>query len=951
MRISNDYLRRYENAMMKYEKLSPHPRRRLTNHARLEQQYHNFHGHSSSEECLTRSKSKSTSSIDTQSVNNILDEFEDLNYRRSSDLSDIDVDCIGVNNYEEIMDWQKRQVTEKQNSRMLRTQNHTASREHHHPASPTKVSRQTQVQQRSRDRRVEKSSEKKFLSPPDESSRNERKNFISPFQNRERNDEVRASIRSAKTPPEVLLRKGEVQKRVDEWLNQTRSQNCAGFIKESKGLTRSNSSAEQKSYRRLRQQELRSRRCQLNVSSSYDDLSHEGLKLACKKTTENPKVSVGVNTSRGTYKQYLALKNKARLQKQQESANQENVKTSVVYRSREASPSTRTHHYVRGDVVNLSFRSSPSKRHELGEQGQQPQQLQHQYQWTGEAAPPINARVKTARARHQMENRISSLVKARNEMSTTSAVTSGTPAAAVNRRASFKCETARSSSQPTSTNASPSKGSEESVPALVSRANQDQVLGALPTARSSEQDSGIKIVESNPPTESSSDLSQEHYGSVSARVRAFQGKSEHRMPKSRSLQGSNILIETRNKSPMSPTRNDDVFQFKEVDRNQSTFKPNVTSLNQHNEQSSTKKDREMEPATRYVEKIYETALQPEVIHADNLEAVLRPERTNFVYGERISKDMSSIARKDDDSGKRKTVSNYNNNPESKPQETGLNHCLKLLQRSPSFRLKRSHPVQREKEIYTKLPSNEQTIANDQPMPTNSFKSFQTAILPTPTLQTTKSENPQTTRAVDQVNSAREKLDSNSYESRSTLKLNIPIASNDTIENDNNIRKDSSTNRQVPLGTQGITNPNDDLKNETTSSFNNVGIPDQAHTATREKTEDGTVIKEILVKTLQFKQDLPSSTPPAPPPRTCLESTRKQESAIIVELTPLRNKQPLNYNSVLNDDYSNLHSRGHQQQKQEEKIYVTKEEMERKKLMDLLRKGEFELAKLVSLSNT
>ncbi|XP_016837817.1 uncharacterized protein LOC100677826 isoform X2 [Nasonia vitripennis] len=694
----------------RYERLSPHPRRRLTNHARLQQQYRNFQGHSSSDECLARNKSKSTSSIDTQSVNNILDEFEELDYRRSSDLSDIELGCLELANFQQMMDYQRRQHSSRSSCAGPQRQ-----------LAPTKVSRQTQVRQRSRDRQA----------PPAEGS----EGLAGPFQ--PQNPEVRSSLSSAKSPPELLLRKGEVQKRVDEWLSQTRSQNCAGFAKDARpGLTRSNSSAEAKSYRRLRQQEARSRRSQLNGSSSYDDLT------ACEGLQAKP--SVGANTSRGTYKQYLALKGKARLQKQQSNA---------VLRSREASPSQRP-----------------------------------------EPLPPEQAArsSKSARARHQMENRISSLIKARNEMAGGEV--------ALTRQASFKRESTRS------------KSSRQAEPA----------------------------------TESGSELRQEHCGPVSARVRAFQGRAEQRAPKSRSLQGSNVLIETRSKSPMSPSRSDGFHPSKGHDRGQSSFKPNA----------------EPDSPARRVEKIYETTLQPEVIHADDLESVFRPGRTNFVYGEACSREA----------GRDEAV---------RPPESGLNHCLKLLQRSPSFRLKR-----REDSCAAKPPSPEQPRQAG-------FETFHE-------------------RSKESVESA-DKSDATSYESRSTLKLNL-------IESERIRRKEHENPPAKP--------------DSTPSSTSN----EPAYSAIRERapSENGAVVNEVLVKNLQFKQDLP----PAPPPRACppdAAESRREPSPIV---------KPLNYNSVLNDDYEKVHARQHQQgQLDGGKIYVTKEEMERKKLMDLLRKGQFELAKL------
>ncbi|XP_023244956.1 uncharacterized protein LOC106639778, partial [Copidosoma floridanum] len=872
--------RRYEHQQAatgsnKYERVSPHPRRRLTNAARLEQQYRNFHDQSSSDECLvnlSRSKSKSTSSIDTQSVNNILDEYEDLNYRRSSDLSDVEVDLdIGVNNFEELMDMQRRHAVEKQSYRHHRS--HNQQRQHfHQPVSPTKISRQTQVHQRSRDRQ-------RFLSPiatvvagvpTEESLRHaDKRNPAMAFQ---LNQEARSSTRSTKAnAPEVLmLRKGEVQKRVDEWLSQTRSQNCAGFnAREARskttattGLTRSNSSAEQKSHRRMRQQESRIRRSQLNGSSSYDDLTHDEL-----RTSNDQRASVAVSTSRGTYRQYLALKNRARVQRQQQQQLQE---TSTGLRSREASPAGARAQQSRADPANSSFRSVSSNRPGIEESPKKQEHHPHNPSWPGEAAPLISVRGKNARVKHQMENRISSLVKARNEMSA-----APPPEPTIVRRSSFKRESIRASS------------------------NEQDAPGST---------SG--------PTESGSDLSQEHLVSVNARIQAFQDRSEGRSSKSRNsnnLQGSNVLIEMRNKSPMSPTRMPDSL-------NQSTFKPQ-TPVQPEKLSSQPSRPNDVDClTTKYVEKIYESTLQPEVIHADNLESVFKPGRMHFVYGERTSKDVDAslgFGKRDEDTNDKKKISGpirKGLEPESKPESTGLHSCIKILQRSPSFRLKRAPPVQKKKE--TQDPEEDR-------QPQHVLTTFGTS-----SLKATDGVNLACDEAARQQGNgdysrARENLDPNSYESRSTLKLN----SGGHVTSDGTVLTEISSSKSLSSENQPIPPVQVESVCSTIQSD-------------RSTTAGGTALinsSDVLIKNLNFEQDLP----PVPPLRTCFE--RRQEPALVVEIAPLRNK-PLNYNSVLNDDYTDLQTRVPSQQMENGKIYVTREEMERKRLMDLLRRGEFDAVK-------
>ncbi|XP_063991392.1 uncharacterized protein LOC135169905 [Diachasmimorpha longicaudata] len=213
---NNALLRRQPKPRVKYQRQTPN-------------QY------SSSDESAPRgpNKSKSTSSIDTQSVNNILDEFEDLDGSGSSGSS------VSINNFESMMNQRRKQRTDRQ---------------------VMKVNQQTQVRQRSRDRTAPKVPEKASPVPP-------------------------------KQVPEVLLRKGEVQKRVDEWLIQNQCQQTPSTPRVT--LTRSTSSAEQK--RRLISTETR-----LNGTTSCDDLNTEQpqeQRIEC--------VSIGVNTGPINYRDYL----------------------------------------------------------------------------------------------------------------------------------------------------------------------------------------------------------------------------------------------------------------------------------------------------------------------------------------------------------------------------------------------------------------------------------------------------------------------------------------------------------------------------------------------------------------------------------------------------------------------------------------------------------------------
>ena len=59
------------------------------------------------------------------------------------------------------------------------------------------------------------------------------------------------------------------------------------------------------------------------------------------------------------------------------------------------------------------------------------------------------------------------------------------------------------------------------------------------------------------------------------------------------------------------------------------------------------------------------------------------------------------------------------------------------------------------------------------------------------------------------------------------------------------------------------------------------------------------------------------------------------------------QRAMGYHNVLCDNYENVQNARYK----ESKVYVTKEEMERQRLMELLRKGDYELAKAVSDDKT
>lgn len=864
--IGGGYLngaRRFESSISKFDKSSPHPHRRRYGFVgpKIENQYASFKGYTSSEESILRNKSKSTSSIDTASVNNTIDDYEyqhqqKLNYRKSSDFSEIG--GIETSNYDEIMQLQKRQSAERSMVRQLKAHYQPLINEYPHNLSHapvTKVSRQTQVQPRSRDR--SRGSDRKL---GEETNLNSRQKC-----HHNHDLDVRVSSRSVKIP-EVLLKKGEVQKRVDEWLSQTRNQNFSP-TKESKGLQRSNSNAEQKSHRRSRHHENRVRKCQLNASSSYDDLSHDGLRCDRER-----KVSVGVNTSRGTYRQYLALRNRAKMLKMQQECL-ENV--ARLQRSREVSPSSRPIHF-RTEVTNLSFRSRNSEpTPDI---------------WSNDPIQRYDSsRPKNSRSSRQMENRISGLVRARNEATNTNDSGIG-----MSPRRSFKRESM-----------SATRGKKEAPP------KESEVF-----KRVSQNGLPYSVDPPTPPQQ------KPKANLVSARVQAFQNREiESQASKSRVPQV--IPIETNIKSPLHTRKN--IGDLGRV--SQSTFKPfdKIPAS-----PTSPTADSPSSRSNGSIEKLYESS-QFEVIHADNLESLLKPTRKNFFYGDRLSKELVDepvppVVKKDETTKSQGYINKI---------EHPTNLALVPTQKSPSFKgSKSTNALYRETDFTTFCESNQQ-VETKEISPKN---------LPNYVHKVSLSE------ILKSDDSQQAKIKPITYESRSTLKLNQIRNMTDYLDGNN--RENASSNKT------GNASPVDvDTTVATSFSQNNSdSSPKIIHHS--DHNNKGTVISEVLVKNLQFKQDL-IPAPPLPPPRTSVDSSnskinarqqQQQQQQVVVELSPLMrpppNKQPLNYNSVLSDDYTSLQSRT--QLREKNKIYVTKEEMERQRLMDLLRKGEFDIVKAVRI---
>lgn len=971
---------RYENVVLRYQKPRPQSKRQIS---REHQQQHN---NSSSDESVARNKSKSTSSIDAQSVNNILDEYEDLDYCRSSDLSD--VGNINVTNFEAIiMDQQKRQQ-QQERSKLSGAKVQIKSIPTREKIQPVlKVNQQTQVRQRSRDRQK------------DSSKAHQQDNC------RASSPTTMDAIESSRSKmPEMLLRKGEVQKRVDEWLNQAHNQNFPLSPRE-KPLTRSNSSAEQKSQRRYRAQDSRSRsidesKSRLNggTSSSYDDLT----RMDCKMEHARPdKVNVGVNTSRGTYKEYLAMKNKV---KQQDYGF--GAQSNVVSRSGDSSPASRI---PQREPFGSSFRS---KRAEMN--------LEEKSSIDGRIANLVKTR---GESNHGKTTVNSSKIVA--EIST---VTSTTTASIIScRKPSLKrsgngadqnCVVARSlvkeesrlpheagfSKGPLSTGnlgdqgelISPNKDGESRRPAAAAsestpRLATDKAVEAIckstesPTSCTADHSrdnprvtsvkSGIAI-ESRRRFQISNDVRREarsivqprqeqsSYGlTVGAHARVLQGQAESRSDSTKirchQVEGASMEIRkppifSRKDLGMSSSRDIGTQDRTKapIDVSSSSFKPNnrayiaIDSQKQSNEQnvtgskvaiceavSSSKITRYTSPD--HVERIYERSLQPQVIHADDLESILRPSLQVSPYGERIS-----ASRSDRDSPVKETSStledeSFDRIGESRHEhletieeddrksedsvckypEIGLKQCLKVQQNLPNGRSRDLDKRKDKSSIYAK--DQQHLVAFNEPAKT--FATFQTTTSPCQGKSNIQSQP-------SEMKKCEEEIKQNSDETM-ILQDQVSGYQNASREDQDRLMIHSRENSNLSTATISIdeleSQRNSRLKSEGDSSRNKLQFGEKSQDRVEETVKNaedhGAVINEVLVKNLRFEQDLPE-----------IPAETKADHSV----------QQVNFHNILCDDYET-------EKLKNKKIYMTKEEIDHQRLIDMLKKGDLEALKAVS----
>ncbi|XP_032672218.1 uncharacterized protein LOC116844583 isoform X2 [Odontomachus brunneus] len=1002
-------LQRYENAVLKYQKPKLRPKRQISREHQQQQQQQQrqqqSNNYSSSDESVARNKSKSTSSIDTQSVNNILDEYEDLDYRRSSDLSD--VGSINVTNFEAVMmDQQKRQQQQQGKSKSSGTKLQTKSIPTREKIqSVLKVNQQTQVRQRSRDRQKDPGKGHQHVAT---------ETMTAPD-----------AVESSRTKmPEILLRKGEVQKRVDEWLNQAHSQNFP--VTREKALTRSNSSAEQKSQRRYRQ-DSRSRsideaRERLNgASSSYDDLSRMDRK-ADKGRLD--KVNVGVNTSRAVYKEYLAVKNRAR---HDYGFGASNASSS---RSGDSSPASRI---PQRGALGSSFRSrrvDAASEETLDERNGRPTtsrmtnlaktRSESDY---GRLATVNSSRVSEAPAVATITTITATTVAAATMATTTSAsmtTTTATASIIPCRRPSMKRTgngdqnaAARSlvkeetESHPRGAcGAGPSKGlgdqgesispnkdgesrrpvaasgpprpADKAVEAARCKSTEAPRCAEHPRdgsrIASPTEETGIAIECSRrrPQTadvrrEARIDQSRQEnaiYGAVGARVRALQAQAESRTPRSRCQQVSGATIESkrlpvlpRKDHGASPSRDIATPSRAKVPAPSSSFKPNnrvytSASLQQLNERNVARsKVATCEPSplgrtrgysnpSEHVERIYERTLQPQVIHADDLESVLRPALQMSAYGKKAAaREGRQSPVKETLSGKLEselleragesrhpehleTIEEDDRKSESSScryPEIGLKQCLKVQQSLANGRSKETPDKRKDTAIYARW--DRQVVLNE---PVRIFTTFQSTPLNQGSAKSSVSSRSSEIKESKGHEELGQKLEEPTMIPEEHLGLDYEDASRQEQD-----RLTIHSRENSNLSTATI--PVDELESQRGSKLKTDEDPPSSGFQAEEKpqgrtTEEpakdvdrGAVVSEVLVKNLQFEQDLPTDQAEQP----------RADHAV----------QQVNFRNVLCDDYENDGGRKDRQ------VHLTKEQTDHQRLIAMLKKGDFETLRM------
>ena len=1069
-------LQRYENALLRYRKPTVGGLGGLRKDRREAHNSNNTGYSSSDSECTQRyNKSKSTSSIDTQSVNNILDEYEDLDYGRSSDLSDSG--SINVTNFEAIMDQRKRHHQQQQqlqhhqddrsNQPVAMEESGKESEVQHDqlatiPRSEPalfKVNQHTQVRQRSRDRQsVTRETSSKLNSSNEEPTRSATTGENQP------STENRTTMKSA---PEVLLRKGEVQKRVDDWLNQTQSQNFPGTTPTKResprtvSLVRSSSSAESKNVRRVRN-DARSRSTdennedRLNSTASYDDINSMDVTRIERRLNRTKNVAAG--TSRGSYKDYLAVRNRARhadggvgtgkssdpvpggsriLQRghvnvrrrelvDDQTEDSASIAAATVVVKKEKNPSRSTRLAAGESRIAGSFVKT------------RPEQLSSNGRTAGSTQTPIFANGRAAsfkRARSHDRNtgivtsRGTGVLAREDQQSGTGnvrmrggqqhqLVSKGQQRASIinqqatatspnkvgeSRRLLGAGRERRACEEPIQ---QACKSSEASTKKQQTTETEGDFAGKFNEETNFTQYLGnINTAVSN--TGKTTDLDEivgRMQNPVIATGHASLCSADEPNVVTPKLMRDNCNGTQLTKPPAPPRRNHSRCDNSEstqlhsdrqpIEQPCSSFRPTkrlysalrqlveqnfVTGVSVDFEVSSNESSpvKSQYGLTKQVDKIYEKT-QPRVIHANDLGSILKPVVRASAYGEgpegesmtnfKVSSKLlrTEVPEEPEDVRDNKTEkiefdrsSERLRNP--RYQEIDLGQRLKIQERSTSTKSvskevpteKRGSPI-----THTMCWDRVQEPINE---PLKTFGTFQTAMTShCPSIEQIRTKSPcKIDDDIDEAVVADVTEEStylepdlipkmkvsllNSYEARSTLRLdrnhaggnskdfdqqqcqNVPVSDVNGPGNSQilHFKLDSYSS---PTGVKRESNSSniDDTK------FSEVG---EKKSFTRDKVvEDrGAVVNEFLVKNLRFQQELMNQ-----------DSPQRLVGPIIAP-------KPFNFNSVLSDDYDKIHAGDCSAQQIDEcRIYVTKEEMERQRMINMLQRGEYGAVKLVSI---
>ncbi|KAI4501493.1 hypothetical protein M0802_003370 [Mischocyttarus mexicanus] len=700
-------------------------------------------------------------------------------------------------------------------------------------AHRSKVNQQTQVRQRSRERGKD-------------SSRYSSSRLIQ--------DNIDRTATS-KTNDD-LPRKGEVQRRVDEWLSQAQLQSSVNAGRE-KPLTRSNSSAERRSSQRRCQrsnQDPRSRsidesteRANGGASSSYDDL-----------TRTNPDSSSSSSNfifNKETYKDYLLIKNKIRQQ------DYGFVASNGVKR-RDISPNTSSRIPQRGS----SFK-----------------------------------RIESKNKKSSNSNCIDGLLS-----TNTSAILS--------RKSSFQ----KSSKND---NIEPSNVSTE-VSLLGKKKDDEEQINK--NGRVSLEDV-VEIVKKN------TMANQEAKGSlVSVQVRVpSQGHIDWKRinPKKGAICPSRKETNSSVKNQCPMTLNEESASTRST-----TFKPNemrnyVKSVRKsgkvvtkdNNAATNTMKyiftsstTSSLVSSSNHVEKIYERSLEPQVIYADDLRSILRPSLRISAYGER----SETCEQEEENLEKGQKEKDEKDEKEEEKEK-------KEKKEKKDKKEKKEKEKETEEDIYGRIGEMRQEtletiMEDDRKVEIVCGKGSMT-------LDDWKVINE--TNSIDSGEKSIEMRYRN-FSSKQDKKEEKDIKNNITeIDGAGSDLEDRLDNRDKLLSFENNADEFARRKFKVEKDTRQVGamIEDDRSTLSKENNEDrssGMVVKESLLKNLQFDAGLPAKVERRSEPK-CGSDQQANRSKLF-------------------DDRVELVERKGEQEK------MSQEEMEHSRLMNLLRNNDYEAIKLVSL---